>query len=69
MLTFLYASLIESQIKNIKKNKEARRMNIEKKGEGKVRVIILMMVMMGCNSGGGIKEGEEGGKQGREMGV
>ncbi|WP_269319274.1 hypothetical protein [Borrelia duttonii] len=44
-------------------------MNIEKKGEGKVRVIILMMVMMGCNSGGGIKEGEEGGKQGREMGV
>ncbi|ETZ17143.1 Variable outer membrane protein [Borrelia duttonii CR2A] len=30
-------------------------MNIEKKGEGKVRVIIMMvmmMVMMGCNSGG-----------------
>ncbi|ACH94161.1 variable large family protein [Borrelia duttonii] len=34
-------------------------MNIEKKGEGKVRVILLMMmmVMMGCNSGG-VKGGE-----------
>ncbi|ACH94113.1 vlp protein, alpha subfamily (plasmid) [Borrelia duttonii Ly] len=44
-------------------NKEARRMNIEKKGEGKVRVILLMMmmVMMGCNSGGVKGEGTGGG--------
>ncbi|ACH94134.1 variable large family protein [Borrelia duttonii] len=35
-------------------------MNIEKKGEGKVRVILLMMmmVMMGCNSGG-VKDPEK----------
>ncbi|WP_041177802.1 variable large family protein, partial [Borrelia duttonii] len=38
-------------------------MNIEKKGEGKVRVIILMLVMMmmGCNSGGVKGEGTGGG--------
>ncbi|ETZ17043.1 Variable major outer membrane lipoprotein, partial [Borrelia duttonii CR2A] len=39
-------------------------MNIEKKGEGKVRVIIMMvmmMVMMGCNSGGVKGEGTAGG--------
>ncbi|ACH94096.1 variable large family protein [Borrelia duttonii] len=38
-------------------------MNIEKKGEGKVRVILLMMmmVMMGCNSGGVKGEGTGGG--------
>ncbi|ETZ17622.1 Variable outer membrane protein [Borrelia duttonii CR2A] len=36
-------------------------MNREKKAEGKIRVIIvmMMMVMMGCNSGG-VAEGEEG---------
>ncbi|ACH94247.1 vlp protein, gamma subfamily (plasmid) [Borrelia duttonii Ly] len=40
-------------------------MNIEKKGEGKVRVkvvilMVMMMVMMGCNSGGvgGVEEGK-----------
>ncbi|ETZ17081.1 Variable outer membrane protein, partial [Borrelia duttonii CR2A] len=27
-------------------------MKIEKKGEGKIRVVILMVMMMGCNSGG-----------------
>ncbi|ACH92964.1 variable large family protein [Borrelia duttonii] len=38
-------------------------MKIEKKGEGKVRVILLMMmmVMMGCNSGGVKGEGAAGG--------
>ncbi|ETZ17131.1 Variable outer membrane protein [Borrelia duttonii CR2A] len=38
--------------REIEREREAKRMNIEKKGEGKIRVIILMMVMMGCNSGG-----------------
>ncbi|ACH93965.1 Vsp/OspC family lipoprotein [Borrelia duttonii] len=35
-------------------------MNREKKVEGKIRVVIIMVMMMGCNNGGGIKEGEEG---------
>ncbi|AFI32172.1 Vlp protein (plasmid) [Borrelia crocidurae str. Achema] len=51
---------------NKEKNKEAKRMKREKEVEGKRRVILVVMMfvmVMGCNSGG-VKGGEEKGTQG-----